>query len=82
MNIEGICTEDPPMRFYCLGHSIFSLVSVLWGSIGDIKVFDYNGQYAWLLMGIRLGTMLVLEFWTLKSKCRTRVPRSRFTLSP
>ncbi|KHO01579.1 Tetrapeptide transporter, OPT1/isp4 [Metarhizium album ARSEF 1941] len=66
MEISGVCTLNPPMRFRCPGPNTFFTASVLWGTIGPIKVFGKNGQYRWLLLGFPLGVALVLVFYGLK----------------
>ncbi|GAO17649.1 hypothetical protein UVI_02002110 [Ustilaginoidea virens] len=66
MDIPGVCTLNPPMRFKCPSPTTFFTASVLWGSIGPIKVFGRNGQYKWLLLGFPLGVALVLAFYGLK----------------
>ncbi|KAK5995245.1 Oligopeptide transporter 2 [Cladobotryum mycophilum] len=66
MEIKDICTDHAPMRFFCPGNNTFFTASVLWGTIGPIKVFGKDGQYGWLLMGFPLGILIVLLFWGLK----------------
>lgn len=66
MDIKGVCTLDPPMRFKCPGTNTFFTASVLWGTIGPIRVFGVHGQYKWLLLGFPLGILLVLFFFGLK----------------
>ncbi|KAJ3488271.1 hypothetical protein NLG97_g6228 [Lecanicillium saksenae] len=66
MDLKNVCTENAPMRFTCPGPNTFFTASILWGTIGPIKVFGKDGQYGWLLMGFPLGILLVLLFWSLK----------------
>lgn len=66
MDIADVCTENAPMRFYCPSPTTFFTASILWGTIGPIKVFGKDGQYAWLLMGFPIGIILVVGFWSLK----------------
>src|SRR5687768_7637693 len=66
MEISGVCTLNPPMRFRCPGPNTFFTASVLWGTIGPIKVFGKDGQYKWLLLGFPMGIALVLAFYGLK----------------
>jgi len=68
LDIEGVCTPDAPMRFYCPGPNTFYTAAVLWGTIGPIKVFGHQGQYGWLLMGFPLGIITVLGFYFLHRK--------------
>lgn len=51
------------MRFFCPGPSTFFTASVLWGTIGPIKVFGINGQYAALLLGFPMGIVITLAVW-------------------
>lgn len=66
INIADVCTDKAPMRFYCPGPNTFFTASILWGTIGPIKVFGKDGQYSWLLLGFPLGILLVAGFWGLK----------------
>ncbi len=66
INIKDVCTENAPMRFYCPGPNTFFTASILWGTIGPLKVFGKDGQYKWLLMGFPIGILFVLFFWSLK----------------
>ncbi|KJZ71897.1 hypothetical protein HIM_08742 [Hirsutella minnesotensis 3608] len=66
MDIHNVCTKQAPMRFFCPGPNTFMTASVLWGTIGPIKVFGKDGQYKWLLLGFPLGIVLVAANWGLK----------------
>ncbi|GJN74829.1 hypothetical protein PLIIFM63780_009012 [Purpureocillium lilacinum] len=66
MDIKNVCTSAAPMRFLCPGPNTFMTASVLWGTIGPIKVFGKDGQYKWLLLGFPLGVALVVCMWGLK----------------
>ncbi|KAH6659271.1 OPT oligopeptide transporter [Truncatella angustata] len=74
INIENICTKAAPMRMTCPGPTTFFTASVLWGTIGPIKVFGPQGQYGPLLLGFPFGILAVLIFWGLVKK----FPRSRW----
>ncbi|PHH66524.1 hypothetical protein CDD81_6999 [Ophiocordyceps australis] len=54
------------MRFFCPGPNTFYASSVLWGTIGPIKVFGKHGQYKWLLLGFPAGILLVVAVWALR----------------
>ncbi|TQV97800.1 OPT oligopeptide transporter family [Cordyceps javanica] len=73
MDLKNVCQENAPMRFTCPGPNTFFTASVLWGTIGPIKVFGKDGQYRWLLMGFPIGILLVLASWGLKKA----MPNSR-----
>lgn len=74
INIENICTTAAPMRMTCPGPSTFFTASVLWGTIGPIKVFGPQGQYGPLLLGFPIGALVVIIFWGFTKK----FPNSRF----
>lgn len=66
VNIPGVCDAvNPPMRFFCPGPNTFFTASVLWGTIGPIKVFGHQGQYGALLLGFPLGIAVPFVFWLL-----------------
>lgn len=66
MDLKNVCSADAPMRFTCPGPNTFFTASILWGTIGPLKVFGKDGQYRWLLMGFPVGILLVVLFWSLK----------------
>ncbi|PFH59349.1 hypothetical protein XA68_12478 [Ophiocordyceps unilateralis] len=66
MNIKDVCTSAASMRFFCPGPNTFMTASVLWGTIGPIKVFGKDGYYKWLLMGFPVGFILVTLIWGLQ----------------
>lgn len=76
-NIEGVCTENPPMRFYCPGPNTFFTASVLWGTIGPLKVFGHNGQYGPLLLGFPLGILVTALIWLAIKYCPARHRRAK-----
>ncbi|KAI1401275.1 OPT-domain-containing protein [Hypoxylon fuscum] len=53
--IPNVCTVDAPNRFTCPGINTFFTASVLWGTVGPIKVFGQGGMYTWLLAGFPIG---------------------------
>ena len=67
-NIPGVCTVDAPNRFTCPFINSFVAASVLWGTIGPIKMFGPGGQYTLLLMGFPFGFALVMAFWLIKKR--------------
>ncbi|KAK3331417.1 OPT oligopeptide transporter [Apodospora peruviana] len=73
VNIENVCQKNAPMRFFCPGPNTFFTASVLWGTIGPIKVFGYQGQYKELLLGFPFGIVLTVAlYFVLK-----RFPKNR-----
>ncbi|KAI5864126.1 OPT-domain-containing protein [Durotheca rogersii] len=53
--IPGVCTINAPNRFTCPGINTFFTASVLWGTVGPVKVFGRGGMYTWLLAGFPIG---------------------------
>ncbi|OTA94243.1 hypothetical protein M434DRAFT_384166 [Hypoxylon sp. CO27-5] len=53
--IPNVCTVNAPNRFTCPGINTFFTASVLWGTVGPIKVFGRGGMYTWLLAGFPIG---------------------------
>lgn len=80
VNIEGVCSENPPMRFYCPGPNTFFTASVLWGTIGPLKVFGHNGQYGTLLLGFPLGIIVTLLIWLSIKYCPARYSKLKRVL--
>jgi len=70
--IPGVCTKNAPNRFTCPGINTFFTASVLWGTIGPIKVFGQGGQYTALLVGFPIGLLLPVVFYLLQKRLRTR----------
>lgn len=73
VNIENICQPNAPMRFYCPGPTTFFTASVLWGTIGPLKVFGHKGQYKELLLGFPIGIVLTVVLYFLLK----RFPKNR-----
>ncbi|ORY65133.1 OPT oligopeptide transporter [Pseudomassariella vexata] len=65
INIENVCQPNAPMRFLCPGPNTFFTASVLWGTIGPIKMFGHQGQYGALLLGFPLGVITTVLFFLL-----------------
>jgi len=74
VNIPNICQENAPMRFYCPGPNTFFTASVLWGTIGPLKVFGHKGQYKELLLGFPAGIVLTGAAFLLVKK----FPKNRY----
>ncbi|KAK3356683.1 OPT oligopeptide transporter [Lasiosphaeria hispida] len=63
VDIENVCQKNAPMRFFCPGPNTFFTASVLWGTIGPIKVFGHQGQYKELLLGFPAGIILTVAMF-------------------
>ncbi|KAK1985221.1 OPT oligopeptide transporter [Colletotrichum cereale] len=74
INIPKICTPNAPMRFFCPGPNTFFTASILWGTIGPLKVFGHEGQYNYLLFGFPIGILLPVAFYFLIK----HFPRNRY----
>lgn len=68
------------MRFYCPGPNTFFTASVLWGTIGPLKVFGHNGQYGTLLLGFPLGVVVTLLIWLAIKYCPNRYTKLKRVL--
>ncbi|KAM7215333.1 OPT oligopeptide transporter [Rhypophila decipiens] len=73
VNIENVCQKNAPMRFFCPGPNTFFTASVLWGTIGPIKVFGHQGQYKELLLGFPAGILLTVALYF----CLKKWPKNR-----
>lgn len=73
--IPEVCTPEAPNRFTCPGINTFFTASVLWGTIGPVKVFGAGGQYTALLVGFPFGLLLPIALWYLQKKVKTRWTR-------
>ncbi|KAI6781648.1 putative mitochondrial carrier-like protein [Emericellopsis cladophorae] len=74
IDIPRVCAAEAPMRFTCPALNSYFTSSVLWGTIGPVKMFSRKGQYAPLLLGPPLGALTPLIFWDLMKL----MPRSRW----
>ncbi|KAI1271973.1 OPT oligopeptide transporter protein-domain-containing protein [Xylaria sp. FL0933] len=54
-HIPGVCTVDAPNHFTCPDINTFFTASVLWGTVGTLKVFGSSGIYTALLAGFPVG---------------------------
>ncbi|RYP84689.1 hypothetical protein DL769_001123 [Monosporascus sp. CRB-8-3] len=63
--IPDVCTENAPNRFTCPHINTFFTASVLWGTIGPVRVFGSNGMYTWLLAGFPIGVAVPIIFYYL-----------------
>ncbi|ORY63916.1 OPT oligopeptide transporter protein-domain-containing protein [Pseudomassariella vexata] len=66
--IPGVCTVDAPNRFTCPGINTFFTASVLWGTVGPVKVFGKGGLYTPLLVGFPLGFIVPIIFYYVQKK--------------
>ena len=64
IKIENVCQKNAPTRFFCPGINTFT-ASLLWGTIGPIKVVGHRGQYRELLLGLSAGIALTLVMYFL-----------------
>ncbi|KAI1084287.1 OPT-domain-containing protein [Whalleya microplaca] len=66
--IPGVCTVNAPNRFTCPGINTFFTASVLWGTVGPIKVFGRGGMYTWLLAGFPIGFVVPFIFYYMNKR--------------
>lgn len=74
MSFPGVCTDDPPFRFFCFNEVTFFTASIFWGTLGPKRVFGVGSHFWPLLIGFPLGIVLVLAVWALQRA----FPRSKF----
>ncbi|KAI0121384.1 oligopeptide transporter 2 [Xylariales sp. AK1849] len=70
--IRGVCTSDAPNRFTCPGINTFFTSSVVWGTVGPVKVFGNNGLYTALLVGFPLGLVVPILVYYAQNKWKSR----------
>ncbi|KAM0815560.1 putative OPT oligopeptide transporter protein-domain-containing protein [Seiridium cardinale] len=68
--IPGVCTVDAPNRFTCPGINTFFTASVLWGTVGPVKVFGSGGLYTALLVGFPLGFVIPIGIYFAQRRWR------------
>ncbi|KAI1452673.1 OPT-domain-containing protein [Annulohypoxylon moriforme] len=66
--IPNVCTVNAPNRFTCPGINTFFTASVLWGTVGPIKVFGRGGMYTWLLAGFPIGFVVPILVYYMNKK--------------
>ncbi|QRW12697.1 OPT oligopeptide transporter protein [Ceratobasidium sp. AG-Ba] len=57
-SIKGVCTPQAQAKFTCPGTSTFFTASVIWGTLGPIKMYGADGPYNILLWGFLIGAVL------------------------
>ncbi|KAI2468876.1 OPT-domain-containing protein [Annulohypoxylon bovei var. microspora] len=66
--IPNVCTVNAPNRFTCPGINTFFTASVLWGTVGPIKVFGQGGMYTWLLAGFPIGFVVPIIIYYMNKR--------------
>ncbi|KAK3312857.1 OPT oligopeptide transporter protein-domain-containing protein [Apodospora peruviana] len=62
-SIPNVCTPDAPNKMTCPSILTFFTASVLWGTLGPVKMFGHKGQYTWLMIGWPIGALLPVAVW-------------------
>ncbi|KAG8699351.1 hypothetical protein FRC08_005363, partial [Ceratobasidium sp. 394] len=62
-SIKGVCTPQAQAKFTCPGTSTFFTASVIWGTLGPIKMYGPDGPYNVLLWGFLIGAVLPVIFF-------------------
>ena len=62
MSIPDVCDPQNKLRFYCLGLNTFFTASVLWGTLGPIKMFGAKAMYNGLVWCFLIGAALPVIF--------------------
>lgn len=55
LRIPDVCTEDAEDRFTCPHINTLFTSSVLWGTVGPVRVFGSGGMYTAILAGFPIG---------------------------
>ena len=61
LTMDNICNPNPevaPMRMVCPGPRMFFTASILWGTLGPIRIWGVGGQYNITLIGFAFGVVL------------------------
>ncbi|ELU42092.1 OPT oligopeptide transporter family [Rhizoctonia solani AG-1 IA] len=66
-SIRGVCTPQAQAKFTCPGTSTFFTASVIWGTLGPIKMYG-DGPYNILLWGFLIGAVLPVIFFFLAKR--------------
>jgi OPT family oligopeptide transporter len=66
--IPNVCTTEAANRFTCPGINTFFTASVLWGTVGPVKVFGSGGLYTALLVGFPIGFVVPIIFYFIQKK--------------
>ncbi|KAG9100511.1 hypothetical protein FRC06_004058 [Ceratobasidium sp. 370] len=67
-SIKGVCTPQAQAKFTCPGTSTFFTASVIWGTLGPIKMYGADGPYNILLWGFLIGAVLPVIFFFLAKR--------------
>ncbi|CCO37541.1 Sexual differentiation process protein isp4 [Rhizoctonia solani AG-1 IB] len=67
-SIRGVCTPEAQAKFTCPGTSTFFTASVIWGTLGPIKMYGADGPYNILLYGFLIGAALPVIFFFLAKR--------------
>ncbi|KAF8706824.1 OPT oligopeptide transporter protein, partial [Rhizoctonia solani] len=67
-SIRGVCTPQAQAKFTCPGTSTFFTASVIWGTLGPIKMYGADGPYNILLWGFLIGAVLPVIFFFLAKR--------------
>lgn len=68
--IPDVCTPHAPYRFTCPGINTFFAASVVWGTVGPVKMFGSGGLYPMLLLGFPIGLVIPVIFYFIQKKTR------------
>ncbi|CAE7182909.1 unnamed protein product [Rhizoctonia solani] len=67
-SIKDVCTPQAQAKFTCPGTSTFFTASVIWGTLGPIKMYGADGPYNVLLYGFLIGALLPILFFLLAKR--------------
>ncbi|KAJ7681289.1 OPT-domain-containing protein [Mycena rosella] len=68
--IPDVCTPNQVDHFTCPGINTFFTASVLWGTLGPIRMFGAGGIYNGLLYCFLIGAILPVPFYLLRKRVK------------
>ncbi|KXJ86276.1 OPT oligopeptide transporter protein-domain-containing protein [Microdochium bolleyi] len=68
--IDNVCTPEASNRMFCPGINTFFTSSIIWGTVGPVKVFGSGGMYTWLLVGFPIGVITPIIMYYVSKKVK------------
>src|SRR5271169_6480108 len=78
-NIPRICETDQPQKMKCMSTHTFFTSSIIWGTLGPIRMYGPDGIYHLTLYGFLIGALLPIPTYILS---RWRYPSLRTIYTP
>jgi hypothetical protein len=78
-NIPGLCEIDQPQKMVCMNTHTFFTSSIIWGTLGPIRMYGPKGLYHPTVYGFLIGAFLPVPLYILS---RWRYPGLRTIYTP